>query len=573
MAVIGIDLGTTNSLVAYWKDGKACLIPDELGNVLFPSVVSFMEENKVSVGSVAKEQLVLQPDRTFASFKRHMGTDKSYSAGGKSYKALELSAFVLSELKAVAEKYLNEAIEEAIITVPAYFNDKQRSDTKKAAQIAGLKVERLINEPSAAALAYQMANGQNENNLIVFDFGGGTLDLSYVECFDNVIEIVAVAGDNMLGGDDVDACIYDYVCKEKQLNKDTISIEQRAVLCKEVEKNKRLLQEVDSITIQGIVLTNEKLFEICIPLFTRIKKLFLRLLEDAGVRISEIDDVIMVGGSSKLKVVKQFLTELLGKEPIVLGDTDMVVAMGAGSYAGIRMREEGIKNIIMTDVCPFTLGVESFRSKEDEKGYMCSLIERNSTLPSKITRRLWTLHDFQKQLRVKIYQGEEYYAEENLLLGEISIAVPQKPAGQEWIDVEFIYDINGILQVEVTNSRGESRHIMLANQELTESELERYQTEMETIIRMKSPWENSEYVELFNIVAGYYEESVGNRRDYLGNILNWYLYNMNSGSLKTIRDTAQEMKRIVASLDQYEEEKENLFFDGHDIEPERGKPC
>ena len=257
----------------------------------------------------------------------------------------------------------------------------------------------------------------------------------------------------------------------------------------------------------------------------------------------------------------------------MLGDTDMVVAMGARSYAGIRMREEGIKNIIMTDVCPFTLGVESFRSKEDEKGYMCSLIERNSTLPSKITRRLWTLHDFQKQLRVKIYQGEEYYAEENLLLGEISIAVPQKPAGQEGTDVEFIYDINGILQVEVTNSRGESRHIMLANQELTESELERYQTEMETIIRMKSPWENSEYVELFNIVAGYYEESVGNRRDYLGNILNWYLYNMNSGSLKTIRDTAQEMKRIVASLDQYEEEKENLFFDGHDIEPERGKPC
>ncbi len=562
MAVVGIDLGTTNSVVAYWKDGKACLIPDAVGNVLFPSVVSIFEEDRISVGAVAKEQLVLQPDKTFASFKRYMGTDKTYSANHKNYKALELSAFVLSELKTIAEKYLKEEIEEAVITVPAYFNDKQRSDTKKAAQIAGLKVERLINEPSAAALAYQMASGQNDNNLIVFDFGGGTLDLSYVECIDNVIEIVAVAGDNLLGGDDVDAGIYAYICKEKGLDKDIVSLEQKAMLYKEIEKSKRLLQETDSITIQGIALTNEKLFEICIPLFTKIKKLFLRLLEDAGVRISEIDDIIMVGGSSKLKVVKQFLTELLGKEPIVLGDTDKVVAMGAGTYAGIRMREEGIKNIIMTDVCPFTLGVETFYSQEEKRGHMSPLIERNTTLPSKIIQRLYTLHDFQKQLCVKIYQGEEYYAEENLFLGEVSIQVPQKPAGQEWIDVEFIYDINGILQVEVTNSRGESRHIMLANQELTEKELERYRMEMETIIRMKSPWENTEHIQLFETIERYYEESTGPRRDTLEGILNWYVHNMNSGSMKTIRNTVTEMKRIVTSLEDYEEEKEYLFFDG-----------
>lgn len=562
MAVIGIDLGTTNSLVAHWKDGKACLIPDEVGNVLFPSVVSFFESGEVAVGNVAKEQLVLRPDKTVASFKRHMGTEKTYNVGRQSYKPLELSALVLSELKTIAEKYLQEEIEEAVITVPAYFNDKQRSDTKKAAQIAGLKVERLINEPSAAALAYQLASGQTENNIVIFDFGGGTLDLSYVECFDNVIEIVAVAGDNMLGGDDVDECIYEYVCKQKGYWGKQISMKKESALRKEVEQKKRLLQQQDSVEIDGIELTNKKLFEISVPLFSRIRKVFLRLLEDAGVRISEVDDIIMVGGSSKLSIVQQFLTEILGKEPVVLGDADMVVALGAGTYAGIRERVVGVKNIIMTDVCPFTLGVESYHSKEDKKGFMCVLIERNSTLPCKTTQRLYTLYDFQEKIKVKIYQGEEYYAEENLFLGELSIKIPEKPAGKEWIDVEFIYDINGILRVQITNSKGERKRITLANQELSQRELEKYQAQMDEIIRMKSPWENSEYVELLEIVEQYYEKSVGDRRDYLAGILSWYTYNMNIGSMKNIRDTANRMKQIIEMLDDYEANKENLFFDG-----------
>ena len=480
----------------------------------------------------------------------------------KKYKPFELSAFVLSELKATAEHFLQEEIEEAVITVPAYFNDKQRGDTKKAAQLAGLHVERLINEPSAAALAYQKISGQTERNLVVFDFGGGTLDLSYVECFDNVIEIVAVAGDNLLGGDDVDACIYEYVCREKGLTKQDLTTEESAALHKEAEQKKCLLQQQEVVEIQGVELTNEKLFEICIPLFTRIKKVFLRLLEDAGVCISEIDDIIMVGGSSKLKVVSQFLTELLGKKPVVLGDTDLIVAMGAGAYAGIRQRAEGIKNLIMTDVCPFTLGVETFRSQEDKKGYMCVLIERNSTLPGKAKQKLYTMHDFQEQLQVKIYQGEEYYAEENLFLGDVMIQVPRKPAGKEWIEVEFVYDINGILQVEVVNSRGEKKHIQLANQELTKFELERYQTEMEAIVRMRSPWENKEYVQLFEKAEQYYEESVGNKREYLANVLGWYICQMNSGRLKTIKNTVEEMKQIIADLESYEKTKEDMLFDG-----------
>ena len=273
----------------------------------------------------------------------------------------------------------------------------------------------------------------------------------------------------------------------------------------------------------------------------------------------------MVGGSSKLKVLSQFLTELLGKKPLVLVDADLVVAMGAGAYAGIRQRADGIKNLIMTDVCPFTLGVETLRNQSSKRGHMHVMIGRNSTLPSRAKTKLYTLYDFQEHIRVKIYQGEEYHADQNLFLGEVTIHVPCKPAGEEWIEVEFIYDINGILQVEVSNSRGEKNQIQLANQELTKIEMERYMSEMNSIIRMKSPWENEEYVQLFMDVEKYYEESVGEKQAYLSNVLGWYLHYMNSGRMKIIRNTVEEMKQIVEGLKCYEETKENYFFDGNEI--------
>lgn len=565
MAIIGIDLGTTNSLVAYWRDGKAHLIPDSDGKILFPSVVSFLGEEEMLVGSAAREQLLRNPGKTAASFKRYMGTGKTYQMGNKCYKPLELSACVLAKLRKNAENFLQEKIEEAIITVPAYFNDKQRSDTKKAAQIAGLHVERLINEPSAAAIAYQQISGEEDKNLVVFDFGGGTLDLSYVECFDNIIEIVAVAGDNMLGGDDIDACIYDYICKEKNIEDVEFSPEKKTALKKEIEEKKCLLETEEIVKIGDIPLTNEQLFEICIPIFMKIKKLFLRLLDDAEVRISEVDDIIMVGGSSKLKIVRQFLAELLGKTPIVLGETDLIVALGAGAYAGIRQRSDDIKNLIMTDVCPFTLGVETFNNKEDENGRICVLIGRNSTLPCRIKKRLFTLYEFQEKICVKIYQGEEYYAEDNLYLGEVNIKVPRKPAGFEWADVEFSYDINGILQVEVTNSQNEKKRIQLANQELSEEELAKYQSEMENIIRLKSPWENEEYLHLFETLNHFYEESTGARRERLSAILDSFIYHMNKGSMKKIKEAATQIKNIVADLEKYESEKEYFLFDGNEF--------
>lgn len=487
MAVIGIDLGTTNSLGAYWKGGTVHLIPMEGERFLLPSVVGYVEGEGFLAGAAAKERLILYPEDTAASFKRFMGTEKEYHLGGKAYSPMELSAMVLEQIKRNAEFFLKEEIEEAVITVPAYFNDKQRSDTKKAAQIAGLKVDRLINEPSAAALAYRMEYGEEDRTLLVFDFGGGTLDLSYVECFDNVIEIIAVAGDNHLGGDDIDQAISEYFCRENGLKSEELTKEDQAKLRKLSEVSKCALAEREEVTMEletggrvcRILLNEERLFEICMPLFGKIKQLFVHILEDAGSKVSGIDELIMVGGSSKLGVVKRFLRELLGKEPIVLGETDRVVACGAGVYAGIRQRREEIRDMLLTDVCPFTLGIGVNNRANRDKNILSPMIERNTTLPASHRERFVTVGDYQKEIRIQIYQGEEYYVDDDVLLGELTIEVALKPAGQAWVDVQFTYDINGILHLSVENEMGERRQILLANQALTAEELERYTKEME----------------------------------------------------------------------------------------------
>ena len=455
---------------------------------------------------------------------------------------------VLKHIKDCAEAFLGEPIDEAIITVPAYFNDKQRSDTKKAAQIAGLKADRLINEPSAAALAYRMGQGMNQElyvktasdrdgnslpdrnepseykndlpdqSLLVFDFGGGTLDLSYVECFDNVIEIIAVAGDNALGGDDIDHLMAEHFCEVHSIKKQELAPALWAQLLCRTEQAKRELEERENVRVlleyEGKEYTAEfdedLLFELCVPLFSKIKALFLHLLEDAGHSVADLDDLIMVGGSSRLSVVKRFLTELLGKEPVVLGETDMVVAMGAGVYTGIRSRNKDIRDMLMTDVCPFTLGVESFRRQGDKQGYLLPMIERNSTLPAFRCERLVTLNDYQSKVTVKIYQGEEYYAKDNIYLGEVTANVEPKKAGKEWIDVYFSYDINGILHVEVVNSRQEKNQILLANQQLSPAELEYYKKQLEE--QMIPPEEQEKNKKLIEKAREYYEQSTGRKR-------------------------------------------------------------
>lgn len=597
MAVIGIDLGTTNSLAAYWKDGKVRLIPmgdgdgglgpgypeeaesgnsecppmndaDMDGEVLLPSVVGYVEGEGFVVGSSAKERLLTYSEDTAGSFKRFMGTAKEYQLGGRAYTPMELSAMVLERIRKSAEFFLKEEIQEAVITVPAYFNDKQRSDTKKAAQVAGLKVERLINEPSAAALAYRMEYGQEDKTLLVFDFGGGTLDLSYVECFDNVIEIIAVAGDNHLGGDDVDQAISDYFCRENGIEAEELTAGERAGLKRLAERAKWAMASEKEVLMEleiggrrcRAALNQEVLFSVCMPLFTKIRQLFVHLLEDADSRVSAIDDLIMVGGSSKLGVVKRFLTELLGKEPIVLGETDRVVAYGAGIYAGIRQRKEEIKDLLLTDVCPFTLGIGVNNRANRDKNILSPMIERNSTLPASHKGRFVTTCDFQKEIRVAIYQGEEYYVDDDVFLGEVTIEVVPKPVGQAWVDVQFTYDINGILHVAVTNELGERRQVLLANQTLSEAELQRYVREMEKI--MLPPIQQPENQEMLARFLEYYENSTGQKRERIAFMTSQIMAGLNSGRKKTVKH-AEEMGRAwLEGLEREKDMAEEFLFDG-----------
>lgn len=568
MAVIGIDLGTTNSLAACWTEQGAELIADENHRVLFPSVVGYVEGEGFLVGEAAKERLLTHSADTVGSFKRFMGTTKQYTLGGKSYTAMELSAMVLERIRRNAEHVLKEPVEEAIITVPAYFNDKQRSDTKKAAQIAGLHVERLINESSAAALAYRMEYGEEDKSLLIFDFGGGTLDLSYVECFDNVIEIIAVTGDNYLGGDDIDRLIAEYFCRENGLDAETLSPEEYAGVRKSAEEAKCALEHQPEVSMElelgGKIcktrFDEDILFEICMPLFTKMKQLFLHILEDADARISDLDDLIMVGGSSRLAVVKRFLTELLGKEPVVLGDTDKVVAMGAGAYAGIRQRREEIRDMLLTDVCPFTLGLGVRNRNNEKKNLMNPMIERNSTLPSSRTEHFVTAYDYQEEISIKIYQGEEYYVDENVYLGEISIRVEPKPRGVAGIDVCFTYDINGILHVSVENEQGERKQILLANQSLSEEELAMYTREMEQV--MLPPIQKPENQELINRLLAYYEESTGERRERIGFFIQWFIAGLNSQRKYVVKKAVDTAKEQLEYIEKTKECQEDIRFNG-----------
>ncbi len=571
MAIIGIDLGTTNSLAACWKDGSLELIPNENGEVLFPSAVGYVEGEGFLVGTAAKERLLTHPGDTVASFKCFMGTAKEYRLGGRTYTPMELSAMVLERLRRNAERVLQEEIEEAIVTVPAYFNDKQRSDTKKAAQVAGLKVERLINEPSAAALAYRMAAGEEDRTLIVFDFGGGTLDLSYVECFDNVIEIVAVAGDNHLGGDDIDKAIQAYFCRENGLAEEKLTLEELAGIRHLAEQSKCALSATGQVDMELEVggrvcrarLTEDVLFELCMPLFGKMKELFLHLLEDADSRVSQIDDLVMVGGSSRLGVVRRFLAELLGKEPVVLDETDRVVALGAGIYAGIRRRGEEIRDMLLTDVCPFTLGIGIWNRSGQDRNVLSPMIERNSTLPASVKNRFITTSDYQREILVKIYQGEEYYVDDNVYLGEVAIEVALKPAGQAWVDVQFTYDINGILHVSVENEMGERRQILLANQALSPEELERYAKEMEKI--MLPPIEQPENQKMLARFLEYFENSTGERRERIGAMIGRITQGLCSGRKKAVRNAQEAARQWLSMLEKSQETKEERLFDGRDF--------
>lgn len=507
MAIIGIDLGTTNSAVAVIKNGKPVILENTSGMRTTPSIVHVDGKGTIIVGDQAKNALISTPDKTVQEVKRLMGTDRKVQLGDKEYRPEEVSAMFLMELKKYAEENLGEPVTEAVITVPAYFTEGQRKATQAAGELAGLKVERILNEPTAAAISYGLENMGKDEHVLVYDLGGGTFDVSVVEMFDGILEVKASAGNNHLGGADFDEAIVNWIVG-KVKEKDQLdllgtgsSIEilsRKNRLKQEAEKVKKMLSGIPSVSINlpFLLIHNGVPFSVDLEITrSRFEGLIKEMaqstlaevdkaLGDAGLSVQNIDQVLLVGGSTRIPYIQELVAQKFGKPPRKDVNPDEAVALGAAVQAGIKTGQiDSREGLMITDVCPYTLGVEVTRAVGDQlvNGYFDEIIERNMTVPVTKSKIYYTMYDNQENVTTKVYQGDDKFAENNHFLGEVHLPnIPKGPAGQE-VKVTFQYNINGILVVEselVSNGKKVST-VIKGSGTLSEEELKEAKRKME----------------------------------------------------------------------------------------------
>ena len=472
---VGIDLGTTNSVVAVLEGGEPTVIANAEGSRTTPSVVAFAKDGEVLVGEVAKRQAITNPDRTIRSVKREMGTNWSIDIDGKDYNAQEVSARTLMKLKRDAEAYLGDTVTEAVITVPAYFDDAQRTATQEAGKVAGLEVLRIINEPTAAALAYGLEKGDEDQTILVFDLGGGTFDVSVLEIGDGVFEVKSTSGDTSLGGDDWDERVITWLVESftndhgVDLSKDNMAMQR---LKEAAEKAKIELSSSQSTQINlpfvtatdagplhmDYALSRSKFQELTSDLLERCRKPFEQAIKDAGLSMSEIEHVILVGGSTRMPAVTELVQTMTGKEPNKSVNPDEVVAVGAAVQAGVLRGE--VKDILLLDVTPLSLGIET------KGGVMTKMIERNTTIPTRRTEVYTTAEDNQPSVEIHVLQGEREMSQFNKTLGKFQLVdIPPAPRGVPQIEVTFDIDANGIVHVSAKDrATGKEQSITITGQ-------------------------------------------------------------------------------------------------------------
>ncbi|MDO5147044.1 MAG: molecular chaperone HscC [Eubacteriales bacterium] len=561
--IIGIDLGTTNSLAACYTEEGAVIIPNRLGERLTPSAVSIDENDQIYVGKSALERMAVHPEEGASLFKRSMGSQRKFTLGKKIFSSEELSSFVLRSLKEDAEYFLGEKVEEAVISVPAYFNDKKRKATKLAGEMAGFKVERIISEPTAAAIAYGMYQKKENTRFLVFDLGGGTFDVSILELEDDIMEVRAVAGDNYLGGEDFTNLILDTFLEEHHIDKNNLSEKERLYLRNQAERCKCYGNTENFFRMQAMwrgekketLLLKKEFEKRAAMLFDKIKQPVRRSLSDAGVRLGEIDEIVLVGGTTRMPSVRKFVGKLFGRVPNAGVNPEEAVALGAAIQGAMKERRAAVKEVILTDVCPFTLGTEVSVKTEGnrlENNHFCPILERNTVIPASRTEKFYTVYDHQTQVEIHILQGESRFASNNVSLGTISLTVPDNDAGKEEIVITYTYDVNALLEVEaVITSTGEKITKLIQNQD-SDMTLEQMQKRMEELAYLKiHPREQEANKVLLLRGERLYEEATGELREQLELVTRQFEFILDKQNPDRIEEARKDYEE---ALDWIEEE-------------------
>ncbi len=573
--IIGIDLGTTHSLVSVWQEAGVKLIPNALGAYLTPSCVGIDEDDTVLVGKAAQNRLQTHPEKTAALFKRFMGNDKSFYLGDKSYRPEELSSLVLRALKEDAETYLGHPVEEAIITVPAYFSDSQRKATKVAGRLAGLKVDRIISEPTAAALAYGLHEAADESTFLVFDLGGGTFDVSIIEKFEGVMEVRATAGDNFLGGEDFTNLIVNYFYQHsgipEQAKQDAAFVQQLiahsealklSLGCsssQQVSQQEHTLSQLWQEKTYSITLTEQAFVELSQDLLTRLRTPVERALRDARIRVADIDDVVLAGGASRMPMVHQLVTRMFGHFPHTQVNPDEVIAVGAGVMAGLKMKDTALNEIVMTDVCPYTLSVDTSTLLPDGTkvhGVSSPIIERNTVIPTSRAETYYPANDGQRYATVKVYQGEARFVKDNIFLGKLEVQFPTNvPKDEMPFDIRFTYDVNGLLEVEVhVHKTKETRRLIIQSHDNGLSEEEINQRLLELAELKIHPREKIENRTLLARGERLYQQLLGEQRHHLGTEIMQFETVLARQDERECRTARERLEKILTLL-----ERDNYF--------------